>query len=49
VKENVDVVRWGDECGLGLDGFDDIIKEGGHRIVLFNTSEARRAVMQLTR
>jgi translation initiation factor IF-2 len=27
VKENVDVVRRGDECGLGLDGFDDI-KEG---------------------
>ena len=27
VKENVDSVRRGDECGLGLDGFNDI-KEG---------------------
>jgi translation initiation factor IF-2 len=27
VKENVDVVGRGDECGLGLDGFDEI-KEG---------------------
>jgi translation initiation factor IF-2 len=27
VKENVDVVRRGDVCGLGLDGLDDI-KEG---------------------